>query len=130
VLVLCAENGSINHLFFECAIAKAIWSYVEEFLGYEIGTYYISIASKWLHKDKFYGASIISIALLWDIWLNRNDFVFNKQVWSDVRIILRRIMTLTREWKVIFKEAKMEEMMGWSYFLEKQIRGPLRLERG
>jgi hypothetical protein len=30
-------------------------------------------------------------------------------------------MRLTLEWKVIFKEAKMEEIMRWSYFLEKQI---------
>jgi hypothetical protein len=72
-LFLCAENGSINHLFFESAIAKAIWSYVEEFLRYEIGTNYISIASKWLHKVKFYGANIISTALLQDIWLIRKS---------------------------------------------------------
>jgi hypothetical protein len=55
----CNENESINHLFFECMIAKAIWRYVCEFLKYDMGTDYISIVSKWLHKDKFYGVNII-----------------------------------------------------------------------
>jgi hypothetical protein len=69
----------INHLFFECVVAKVTWSYVSDFLSYEMGIAYISVASKWLHKDKFYGANIISTAImLRGIWLIRNDFVFNK----------------------------------------------------
>jgi hypothetical protein len=34
----CNKDESINHLFFECAVAKYIWCYVSEFLGFEIGT--------------------------------------------------------------------------------------------
>jgi hypothetical protein len=60
--------------------AKVIWSYVSDFLGYGMGTVYISIASKWLHKDTFYGANILSTTVLRGIWPIRNDFMFNKQV--------------------------------------------------
>jgi hypothetical protein len=31
-----------------------IWDFVSEFLGFDIGASYISVASKWLLKDKFY----------------------------------------------------------------------------
>jgi hypothetical protein len=49
----CNENESIAHLFFDCVVAKVIWKHVSEFLGVEIGNDYLSVASKWLHKEKF-----------------------------------------------------------------------------
>jgi hypothetical protein len=39
--------------FFDCVVAKVIWKHVSEFLGVEIGNDYLSVASKWLHKEKF-----------------------------------------------------------------------------
>jgi hypothetical protein len=45
------------------------------------------------------------------IWFKRNEFVFKKQAWLDVKLILRKILRLTLEWKVIYKESKMEEMV-------------------
>jgi hypothetical protein len=44
----CAEKESIMHLFFECVAAKVIWGYVSEFLGFDFGKEYLSIATKWL----------------------------------------------------------------------------------
>jgi hypothetical protein len=55
------------------------------------------------------------------LWLTRNDFVFNKHVWLDVKIVLKRILRLRVEWEPIFKESKLEEKNGWSSFLEKLI---------
>jgi hypothetical protein len=109
------------------AKAKNIWSYVSEFLGFEVGTDYVSVASKWLHEDKYYVENTISTAVLRGLWLTRNDFVFNKQEWSDVKLNLRRVLKLLLEWKVIFKESKMVEMTSWLYFLEFQIRGPMKI---
>jgi hypothetical protein len=63
----------------------------------------LSVASKWLHEDKFYVANTISAVVLRGLWLTNNDFVFNKQDWSDVKLILRRILKLSLEWKVIFR---------------------------
>jgi hypothetical protein len=63
-------------------VARCIWSYVCEFVGYEIGRDYLSISSKWLNKEKFYVAVVLS-----GLWLIRNSFVFNKlrkiqKLWS------------------------------------------------
>jgi hypothetical protein len=114
-------------LFFECVVARVMWVIIGEFLGYEIGSNYISVASKWLQKEKMYGTNIISIVVLRSIWLTRNDLVFNKQDWRDVKQILRRMLRLTREWEIMVKEDRMEEIKRWSSFLERKIQEPLRI---
>jgi hypothetical protein len=76
---ICEEEESIAHLFFECIVAKAIWGYAYEFLGFEVGTNYMSVASKWISRERFYVANIISAAVLRGMWLTRNDFVFKNQ---------------------------------------------------
>jgi hypothetical protein len=118
----CCEGESICHLFFDSIIAKVMWCFVSEFLGYEIEGDYLSVASKWIHKDKYFNVNIISTAVLRSIWLTRNDFVFNKQAWVDVKCILRRSLKLSMEWKSIYMATQMEEMMSWSSFLEKLIK--------
>jgi hypothetical protein len=91
----CNDDESISHLFFECAIIKVVWGFVGEYLGFDLGSSYISVASKWLQKEIFDFVNIISTVVLRGIWLTRNDFVFNKHVWLDVKYILRRIWKLT-----------------------------------
>jgi hypothetical protein len=76
----CEEQESIDHLFFVCVVAKVIWGYASEYLGFEIGSNYMSVASKWISREKFYMANTISAALLRGVWLMRNDFVFK---WQD-----------------------------------------------
>jgi hypothetical protein len=35
------EEESINHLFFDCAVARNVWTYACEFLGFDIGADYL-----------------------------------------------------------------------------------------
>jgi hypothetical protein len=100
---------------------------VSEFLGYRLGEDYMSIASKWLHSEKHYCVNIISTTVLRGVWLMRNDLVFGRQGWSDVKSILGKIPRLILEWKCIFKEAEMENLTKWSTFLEQQIRELLKI---
>jgi hypothetical protein len=109
-------KGSVIHLFFECCVAKAIWIYTREFLGMEIGFDYSSVAVKWLSAEIFYIANVISSAVMRGLWLIRNDFVFNNQVWSDVRIVLKKIWKLSMEWSIICKSFKMVEIRSWLFF--------------
>jgi hypothetical protein len=44
----CEEDESITHLFFECTVAKAICGYACEFLGFDVGADYMSVASRWI----------------------------------------------------------------------------------
>jgi hypothetical protein len=69
-----------NHLFFQCVVAKAIWQLVGGVIGCDIGRDYLSIASKWINKNKCYGVNIFTTAVMRSVWLTRNDMVFNNQV--------------------------------------------------
>jgi hypothetical protein len=111
----------MRHLFFECAVARSVWSYASEFLRFQIGGDYISVASKWLSKEKIYVVNIITAVVLRGLWLTRNDFVFYAQVWSDVKLVLRRILSLSMEWRFICKESKIEMIKSWLAFLVAQI---------
>jgi hypothetical protein len=121
----CAKEESVFHLFFDCVVAKAIWSVMGEFIGHGIGVDYVSIASKWLQKEKLYGTDIITTVVMRAIWLIRNDMIFNYQVWVDVKMVWRKMLKLTLEWKITFREQNKEEMRKWSSFLEKLIKEPL-----
>jgi hypothetical protein len=110
----CSENESISHLFFECVVAKVIWSHVSKFLGFEIeGVITLYVASKWLHKDKFYSVNTMPVVVLRSIWLVRSNFVFHKHVWVDVRCTWRMILRVSTEWEIICKESKTVEMQKW-----------------
>jgi hypothetical protein len=107
ICCFCGEPESISHLLFECVVAKVVWSYIREVLGIEIEADYLSVAAKWLQKEKIYCVNAIS-AVLRGIWLIRNDMLFNKQVWSSMTVVLRKIMKILGDWKIICKEKKEE----------------------
>jgi hypothetical protein len=99
-------------------------------LGLNIGADYISVASKWLSRDKFYVVNTISATVLRGIWLTRNKFVFQNQVWADVKMVMGKVLALTVKWRPICKAVKVESMKSWCTFLEQQIREPLMITNG
>jgi hypothetical protein len=107
------EEESISHLFFECVVTRSVWSCVSEYLGFEIGNDLLSVASKWVCTEKHYLTNVILSAMMRGAWLIRNDFVFNKQAWSDVKIIWKRIWSLTSECSILCKDQKKEGMKSW-----------------
>jgi hypothetical protein len=47
------ENESVDHLFFECVVAKRAWAMVSCVIGFEVESDYLSIAKLWLCNKKF-----------------------------------------------------------------------------
>jgi hypothetical protein len=125
---LCGEDESVDQLFFCYVVVRNIWEDVSEFLGVRLGADYIPVASKWLSKEKYFVTNLISSALLRGIWLTRNDFVFNGQAWLDVKMVWRKIRTLSMEWKILCRDQKEVEMERWLSFLESLIRRLLRIK--
>jgi hypothetical protein len=78
-------------------VISSLWKEVSRFYGCEIGTEYLSVAGKWLDKKKYRVTNMITAAVLRRLWLTSNDFVFNKHVWSDVKLIWRLIRKQRRE---------------------------------
>jgi hypothetical protein len=104
-----------------------VWRYVCLFLELDIGKDYLSVASRWLSKEKCYSVNIVSTVAMGAIWLTRNDFIFHKQEWSDVKTVVRRMLMLTLEWNIMVKQERELEMENWSAFLEQVIHEPLRI---
>ena len=78
--VFCTHDESIKHLFFQCEFARSIWSAVQ--IG---STLYpprsvANIFGNWLNGvDPRFKLLIRvgAIAVIWSLWLCRNDKVFN-----------------------------------------------------
>jgi hypothetical protein len=41
---------------------------------------------KWLCNKKFLHFNLVSSAILWELWINRNNIVFNKVIWIIIKI--------------------------------------------
>lgn len=48
--LFCCEHESVNHLFFECVVAKQIWLHISEVLNIECGSSFSSVGGLWLSK--------------------------------------------------------------------------------
>uniref|UniRef100_A0A0A9B169 Reverse transcriptase zinc-binding domain-containing protein n=1 Tax=Arundo donax TaxID=35708 RepID=A0A0A9B169_ARUDO len=126
--MFCEEIETIPHLFFDCIVAKSCWEMTSDFLGSKIGQDYESIACKWLSSKKFGATNTISAIVLWSIWLIRNNFIFRKQSWKDIRYVWWTILKISRNWKPLYKESISTKMEQWQTYVEQQARAPLRIK--
>jgi hypothetical protein len=98
--VFCNHDESIKHLFFQCQFARSIWSIIQ--IG---STLYpprsvAHIFGNWLngvdHRFKIL-IRVGAIAIIWSLWLCRNDKVFNAANCSFMQVIYR-CTALLRSW--------------------------------
>lgn len=90
--IFCNEIENINHLFFECTVAKQIWTLASEFLSLELGTDYLSIAKFWLANNKHMALNSICACVLWNMWKFRNAFIFDNVYWHDIKQVWWQIV--------------------------------------
>jgi hypothetical protein len=62
---------------FKCLDSGLIWDDVFEIFDIAI-TNFEFFASKWLCNKKFLHFNVVSYAVLWGLWINRINLVFNK----------------------------------------------------
>jgi hypothetical protein len=74
--LLYAEKESINHLFFNCCIAKLIWESISELLNFGLGQYFELVARFWLANKRYEVTNTDSSAVLWSIGKFRNELCF------------------------------------------------------
>jgi hypothetical protein len=81
---MCKELETVKHIMFECIVAKLLWAIVEQVFDCNI-TNFESIASKWLCNKKFLHFNLVTSADLWGSWINKNNLVFNKSSWINIK---------------------------------------------
>jgi hypothetical protein len=90
--VFCPQDEIIKHLFFQCNFARSIWSVIQEASGLHPPTSITNIFGNWLHDINYKYRILLrvgAIALIWSLWLCRNDKVFNNKYSSLLPVIYR-----------------------------------------
>ena len=79
-------------------MARVVWDEVNKFFGCSIVDY-VSLASKWLCNKRHMHLNVVSSAVLWGIWNNRNNLVFNRKIWMNMKHVWSMILAYLRSWK-------------------------------
>jgi hypothetical protein len=82
--VFCNEIETCDHLFWECAVAKAAWEEMKGITGSQtVIKSLCDLSSLWNNKDRI-AINMVDAALLRALWIMRNDLVFNRVVWPGM----------------------------------------------
>ena len=101
--VFCLHNETIKHLFFDCKVARSIWSTIQIASNLYPPRSVANIFGNWLHGIDHRFRTIIrvgAIAVIWSLWLCRNDKVFNDKNVSLLQVIYR-CTSLLRLWSIL-----------------------------
>jgi hypothetical protein len=95
--VFCHQDETIKHLFFQCRLARSIWSVIQVASTLFSPCSITNIFGNWLNgiDNRFKKHNRVgAIAFIWSLWLYRNDKVFNDKNFSILQVICRAIGTL------------------------------------
>lgn len=81
--VFRAEKESVDHLFFQCCVAKRIWHIVLTMLNLSDDCNYETVASRWLANKHHNVNNIICAKVLWCLWKLRNNLFFQGTRWRS-----------------------------------------------
>jgi len=83
---------TIKHLFFQCKFARSIWSVIQVASNLYPPRNVANMFSNWLRGIDHKCRNLIrvgAIAVIWSLWLCRNDSVFNGKDASPLQVIYR-----------------------------------------
>jgi len=103
----CMNDETIVHLFFGCHMARLFWRIIFITFGLTKPNNIVHLFGWWLQgflweKKKVMFTGLC--ALLWSIWLSRNNVVFHNTKKQMVLQILFKATYLTRIWAILQKE--------------------------
>jgi hypothetical protein len=111
--VFCDKDESIQHLFFECPLAKTVWRII--FLAFSISppSNITNLFGNWLSgiaKKDLIQIRVGVCAIVWAIWNVRNDFIFNKQKPHSFLQVIPLAIHWIRTWSYIQAEEQRAAM--------------------
>jgi hypothetical protein len=77
--IFCSQSESIQHLFFDCHFAKFIWIVVQISFNIQMPLSVLHLFNDWASSMGRNMQKLLLIgvaALIWSIWISRNDIVF------------------------------------------------------
>jgi hypothetical protein len=107
-------------------VSELLWQEVHEFFGIRVQDF-LSLASKWLCSRRYLQFNIVSSAVIWTIWNNRNSIVFNRNLWLNMKQVWQRLLCYLKDWKVPFKDQSWDLVDLFTQLLIARLRAPLAL---
>jgi hypothetical protein len=109
----CDKDESIQHLFFECPLAKIIWRII--FMTFSLAPQknITNLFGNWLSgiaKKDLVQIRVGVCAVLWAIWNMRNDTVFNKPTKQPFLQVLPMVIHWIRTWSYLQSEEQRDVM--------------------
>src|SRR4051812_28800428 len=98
--VFCHQDETIRHLLFHCKFARSIWSFIQIASGLSPPRSVINVFSHWLHGKYRTLFRVGALAIIWSLWLCRNDKIFNNIMSSPLQVIYRATAIL-RSWNIL-----------------------------
>ena len=126
--VFCSEPETINHLFFDCIVAKNVWCRISSFFGKNLGSDLASITHYWIANKAHTALNSICAAVLWSLWTLRNDMIFNGLTWLSLKQIWWIILRNLRRWQSIFTESMTDLVELFCQFCHQFLLMPLQIE--
>ena len=103
----CMNDETIVHLFFRCHMARLLCRIIFITFGLTKSNNIVHLFGSWLQDFMWEKKKVLFTclcALLWSIWLSRNDVFFHNTQKQTVLQILIRATYLTRSWAILQKE--------------------------
>jgi hypothetical protein len=120
----CDSNESIQHLFFDCPLARFIWNTVFISFGIHPPRNVASLLGNWLRgvQPKLKTQVFVGIAALcWAVWLCRNNVVFNGSNTNFLLQVIFRGTFWARQWSSLLKEEDGQRVKDGCMILEKRV---------
>jgi hypothetical protein len=103
----CNNHETIQHLFVDCMMAMFIWWVIHLTFGIGPPVSINQMFGNWVinMKRSLRNLFLVGIgAMLWAIWLSRNDIIFNKSPGLSYMQVIFRGTHWTRVWSAFQKE--------------------------
>jgi hypothetical protein len=125
--LFCTELETVNHLFFDCCVAKVLWSYLSDTFLISLGVDYESTARWWVCNKNYKVMNIFVAALMWCLWKFRNEMCFQGKSWHGEKLLLRRIINAMKNWRVLFVDGDLATLDQAQSVLQTMMEKPLCL---
>jgi hypothetical protein len=100
----CAEQETIQHLFFDCPIARLTWGSVCLTFGVKKPEGVEHLFGPWFRSFSSKQRNLVLVglaAICWALWISRNDLVFQKSHYKSILQVIFRGTFWIRTWSVL-----------------------------
>jgi hypothetical protein len=110
----CNMQETIQHLFFDCLLARLVWGIVCITFDIRIPVSVEDVFGSWIRDFPFKQRNRVLLgvaAVCWAIWLSRNDMVFQRTRPNSCLQVIFRGAYWIRSWSILSKEEERDSLM-------------------